>query len=108
MMLVVIICVRRSLRFQRRSGRLCHTCNDGYYPFFGGCEPCPDARGACRFALSADFRSGSMHVCLAAGFTPGNVGIVIGTYGIVWLAWLVVNRIVCDHMEMMVRFVLIL
>ena len=39
----------------------------------------------------------------AAGASLENVGLVIGTYGIVWLVWLVVNRIVCDHMDMMVR-----
>ena len=39
----------------------------------------------------------------AVGASLENVGLVIGTYGIVWLVWLVVNRIVCDHMDMMVR-----
>ena len=34
-------------------------CNDGFYPFFGGCNPCPEARGA-GSALSAGARSGSM------------------------------------------------
>ena len=42
----------------------------------------------------------------SVGVSPENVGLVIGTYGIVWLVWLVVNRIVCDHMDMMVRFIL--
>jgi hypothetical protein len=40
------------LSCQRRDGRFCQVCANGYYPFFGSCNACPDPRGA--FSLSAE------------------------------------------------------
>jgi hypothetical protein len=44
-----------------------------------------------------------MPVSFASGLSLKNIGSMIGTYGVVWLVWLVVNRVVCDNLEMMVR-----
>jgi hypothetical protein len=36
--------------------------------------------------------------------SPANVGVVIGTYGFVWLLWLLLNRFVCESFVMMDSF----
>ena len=63
---------------QRYTGRLCKRCNRGFYPWFGECVQCPDG-----FA-----------------WTAKNTLTVIYRYGIIWLLWIVVNRLLCETLMM--------
>jgi hypothetical protein len=63
---------------QLYTGRLCKRCNRGYYPWFGECLQCPD-----------DF-----------AWTAKNTLTVICQYGIIWLLWIVVNRLLCETLMM--------
>jgi hypothetical protein len=64
---------------QTYTGRLCSRCNLGFYPWFGGCEPCPDKK---------------------FGLTVNNAFTVIYRYGIIWLLWIIVNRFLCEKLLM--------
>ena len=64
---------------QTYTGRLCSRCNLGFYPWFGGCEPCPDKK---------------------FGLTVNNAFTVIYRYGIIWLLWVIVNRFLCEKLLM--------
>jgi len=63
---------------ERYTGRLCQRCRPDYYPWFQECLPCPD-----------DF-----------GWTARNTLTVIYRYGIIWLTWIVVNRFLCEQLQM--------
>ena len=39
--------------------------------------------------------------CDGTGASPRNIGIAIGTYGFVWLLWLLLNRFLCERFFMM-------
>ena len=56
---------------QRYRGRQCVHCNIGYYPWFDDCEKCPDP----------------------FGWTAKNALTVVYRYGIIWLLWLIINRV---------------
>ena len=38
---------------------------------------------------------------LGAGVSKNNVGMAIGTYGLIWIFWLLLNRIICEHLVML-------
>ena len=38
---------------------------------------------------------------LGAGVSKNNVGMAIGTYGLIWIFWLLLNRILCEHLVML-------
>jgi hypothetical protein len=38
---------------------------------------------------------------LGVGVSRNNVGMAIGTYGLIWIFWLLLNRILCEHLVML-------
>jgi hypothetical protein len=61
------------------------------------------ASGSCRFLVVLPL---ARHFAHHAGATVGNVGVLVAAYGGVCLTWILVNRIVCEYMNMMVRTML--
>ena len=54
-------------------------CAPGFYPWFDGCESCPEP----------------------FGWTPKNTFTVIYRYGIILVLWIAVNRVLCERLQMM-------
>ena len=54
-------------------------CAPGFYPWFDGCESCPEP----------------------FGWTPKNTFTVVYRYGIILVLWIAVNRVLCERLQMM-------
>ena len=90
---------------QLYTGRLCQRCNFGYYPWFGKCLECPDRFGWAasnvgtvnpppRFLSPLPRRPFGIHGRVSA------LHQVIYRYGTIWLLWILVNRFLCEQLQM--------